>query len=621
MRDLLRLRLTGRLDLDAKLAAPANADLPLEAKQLIRETVKKTRLWKLEKADVADELIAHFRDGQTRDADATQLVENFGDPKATAPLIRRAKKRNRSFAAKAYVWTRRGVVLLVAFYLLTALRFYSGSPTVSVDYLAQINADAAAVAAEDQAWPIYREALIGMHESNAWDDLPPITDDREDGSGNLLRPGDPGWPAIAGWLNEHRAFLDALREGGQKPGLGLQAGLMHKWSPQDRLALYGPDEPDHDVNPDQWSLVEKLYEESMVNILLTHLGILRRSTRLLVLDSYAALEENDSDRVTENLLAMIGHAHQSAEHYTLTNGLVGVYIHKLSCETLTHVLQHHPDQLRTDQLQRLAHALAASSPRDMVKPDGERFFLEDLIQRTYTDDGKGNGHLTDEGVAVIRRHTDTYEIAGQEIWLDGGPERHVSLRLANQAALPVSLWVVADRRETLQRLDELMSLVEAEFQQTMWRDYRSLLDDKIRSWTRAEQSRFQILFRMMPAMGGANRIAEQAEGRRDGVLLGIALELYRREHSQWPTALADLTPRYLPDLPIDRITGSPLHYRVTDDGPVIYSVGGDRDDDDARVIIYEGTGRIANHWAAFWDFDSADDPERDGDWVIYPWPE
>ena len=59
IRDLLRGRISGRLDLKAQIDA---ADLPTSAKQLVARVVRRAQLWPIERADVADELVAHFSD-------------------------------------------------------------------------------------------------------------------------------------------------------------------------------------------------------------------------------------------------------------------------------------------------------------------------------------------------------------------------------------------------------------------------------------------------------------------------------------------------------------------------------------------------------------------------------
>ena len=75
---------------------------------------------------------------------------------------------------------------------------------------------------------------------------------------------------------------------------------------------------------------------------------------------------------------------------------------------------------------------------------------------------------------------------------------------------------------------------------------------------------------------------ERNAGRREGALIGIALELYRREKGNWPESLEQLSPRWLPVLPIDRINGGPLGYRTSEKGAVVYSFGTDTDDDQGR---------------------------------------
>ena len=52
IRDLLRGRISGRLDLKAQIDA---ADLPTSAKQLVARVVRRAQLWPIERADVADD--------------------------------------------------------------------------------------------------------------------------------------------------------------------------------------------------------------------------------------------------------------------------------------------------------------------------------------------------------------------------------------------------------------------------------------------------------------------------------------------------------------------------------------------------------------------------------------
>jgi hypothetical protein len=93
------------------------------------------------------------------------------------------------------------------------------------------------------------------------------------------------------------------------------------------------------------------------------------------------------------------------------------------------------------------------------------------------------------------------------------------------------------------------------------------------------------------------------------VVTGIALELYRQEHGVYPENLNALVPKFLPEVPVDRITGGPIHYRIVAGRPLLYSVGADRKDDEGR---YE----LNPQQAAYWDSNTENKPK--GDWILYP---
>jgi len=127
--DLVRGRLTGSLDLRRVIAA---AGLPQPVNDLIRRVARRTRLWRIERVDVARELAEHFRDGLAAGRTAEELIESFGDPRQAARLIRRAKLRSRPLFWRVWrrVW-RAGVqalgtvaALMIASYLFFAVRLF-----------------------------------------------------------------------------------------------------------------------------------------------------------------------------------------------------------------------------------------------------------------------------------------------------------------------------------------------------------------------------------------------------------------------------------------------------------------------------------------------------------------
>ncbi|MGL4551440.1 MAG: hypothetical protein ACRC33_09660 [Gemmataceae bacterium] len=63
----------------------------------------------------------------------------------------------------------------------------------------------------------------------------------------------------------------------------------------------------------------------------------------------------------------------------------------------------------------------------------------------------------------------------------------------------------------------------------------------------------------------------------------LAAERYRLAHGRWPAALADLMPRFLPEVPADPFTGEPIVLARHAEGIVLYSVGADGKDDGGAV--------------------------------------
>jgi len=89
----------------------------------------------------------------------------------------------------------------------------------------------------------------------------------------------------------------------------------------------------------------------------------------------------------------------------------------------------------------------------------------------------------------------------------------------------------------------------------------------------------------------------------DQAVIACGLERYRLVNNAYPETLAELTPRYLDQLPHDLIGGEPLHYRRQTDGAyLLYSIGWNERDD-------HGVQRPLRAAKSSWSVD------RDGDWV------
>jgi hypothetical protein len=287
LRDLLRGRITGRLDWKSRIV---RAGLSQPAVDLITQVVRRTRLWRLEKAAVADELIAHFLDGLEAGTAADELVAKFGDVRAAAKLIRRAKRRNRPLVWHIWNFAFRVTEVILAIYLLLIVRFCIGRPDPKVDYVARMNEPVLKTPEADRAWPIWEKAILAASDGLKNGQLM-FSDD----IGGVAEP--PPWTKTVDWLEHHGQVMELARQAGQKPVLGVIYG---PGGSQDDRQLY-----QHTFNQ------EKDYP--LVALVLTHLNYTRTIANIMAFDARRAAELNDGARVEADLRADLGLARQLRE--------------------------------------------------------------------------------------------------------------------------------------------------------------------------------------------------------------------------------------------------------------------------------------------------------------------
>lgn len=85
---------------------------------------------------------------------------------------------------------------------------------------------------------------------------------------------------------------------------------------------------------------------------------------------------------------------------------------------------------------------------------------------------------------------------------------------------------------------------------------------------------------VIPALASTEAKAAKIQTTAQLAITVCALERHRLAHGSYPETLDQLVPAFLPEPPLDPMTGQPFHYRRTDDGWfLLYSVGEDGKDD------------------------------------------
>jgi hypothetical protein len=608
LRDAFRGRLDASLDWQGLIAL---AELPPELAAAVRQVVSRSRLWRAEKVDVAAELIAHFQDGLAAGRTPAQLLQSFGDPQASAQLIRRAKRRGRPAIWQAWRYGWIGLATFSLLYTAAGLWMATGRPSVKIDYLADFNKPAVAVPEEQRAWPLYRDALLAMgarpaKENDTWPML-----DRLD-----AKLGDADRKKLDAFLTEHADSVAKLREAAARPSLGFVASTSHTdFSVKDR-ELFGVTVPKEEIEQAKSRTLEDRW---LIGALIPDLQQLRNSGVLLAADARRAAAAGDGATALADVRAMFGVSHHCEELPFMVCVLVSDAVQDQARKTIQYALTTNPKLWSNDQLRDLAHQIAASQTDWRRGFQGERTCFYDSMQRVYTDNGHGDGRLA----LNVSHNKNLFELID---WVSTEGSTHKSA-FSNPAlaflSLPAANLAIAGRKEMIDTYDQVTNHALARLGAPYWTwSKEPTLDEEVQSLKSGPLHGFRHFFVLLLAPSHdtfLNRVVA-SDGNRDGVFIGLALELYHREHSKWPESLGELSPKYLPTLPADPITGKPLHYKIVNDRPIVCSVGIDGDDDGGRIAKNkegESSPDYAepNHFGR--DHVAVSAAETDGDWVLW----
>ncbi len=414
---------------------------------MILHIIRKVRLWRRERLEVATELVAHFRDGLEAGRTVDDLLTTFGKRSLAIKLIRRAKKRSRPLWWRASRRTVQGIALFVLLWIVAALLLAIRRPQVKVDYLAEFNGRLPQGSPDQQAWPIYRTALLADPIAGVIDDVQM----KFDNAGKVsqrgifdIRPGDPDWPRALAVLQKHHQLLKATQEGALKPIFGLQALPFEDYGEEDRKAIgknFFPSIVDIPLNRAAW--VE------------TPLGWM---ACLVLTDGWLAAAQGDAARVISDYTAMLSLARQGGERPSA----VGLQFTVALCQEANEMLggiEHVYPHLLDGQRVPLLHRMSEVEGLFKVDFSADRALALDEIQRTYTDNRHGNGTLAFSGTS----------------WLDVGTmppgleeRRPLVLRALRVAILPAAALVGASRRDATERIQLFYDTADRDNQQPMW---------------------------------------------------------------------------------------------------------------------------------------------------------
>ncbi|MCA9278360.1 MAG: hypothetical protein H6815_06850 [Phycisphaeraceae bacterium] len=456
-------------------------------------------------------------------------------------------------------------------------------PKITRNFVAEINTRLEKIPESDRAWPLFVDAMIldaqlsdeERERAIRWSDL----------SG--ARPGDPAWDEAVDAFEVNRSMLELASQIAAKPVLGAMLSDQH--DPRFARAI-----GEAAVHPNE--------NPSLINILLPHLGTARNLSKMLAFDARAALETHDPDRFVQRMDDLCSIASMVSEDGTLISQLVGYAICGLMYSEIGLALQDYSAELAESHLDKLDSVLDRIEQNQVLSCNMsvERMFFDDMLQRTYSDDGNGNGRMTRQGVKELDELMGGFAFAAD----------------AN-ALTALNMFGLASRKELDAFADEFYATAQT-YADTPLYSNAATPEEVIEKYmpSEYEQRRYMIAHQLVPALGQAAVTRWQILTHHGAMRARVATERYLKDNGTMPQSLDVLLPDYLAELPKDLLVDAPLQWRETEYGWTLYSVGYDKNDDggapetDDAGLPTNGNGRQY--------VNPRNKQTQPCDWVIFP---
>ncbi len=483
-------------------------------------------------------------------------------------------------------------LLLVVALLIWMLPQWLSKPGTPRDYIAEFNERYADVPESDRAWPLLKQAVLIKYSLHG----------RKVETATLPQyPTWPAWDESIAYIDSIQPALDLVREASNRPMLGRPMSA----------------EPDHEFESAQAKALGERYTPTapvvapfvgpplLMSVLLLEISVIRRLSVELATDATIAASRGQADRVVEDVVALMNLGRLVAESETIIGQIMQVATESLALDSLSQIITHHPDLFSEQHLSALDEALHNVGRPEPATDNGltrlapnlnyERLFFDDILQRTYSDDGNGNGRLTLSGARFI---------ASGFITTD--PDASSSVQVAAMMFMAPTRQALAAQHKTIFDTHETQGRLRP------WERDTAALNAMNDALMPNGRNQFSLLSQLVPAFTHAYRTFDRLDATRDAMLAVVAIERYRLAHGSYPQSLDLLVPTFLPGLPFDPVDGQMLRYRLTESGFVLYSIGRDGVDDLGRPSVVR-TAAIPHMY-----LEDGADPA--GDWVLHPTP-
>jgi hypothetical protein len=349
-------------------------------------------------------------------------------------------------------------------------------------------------------------------------------------------------------------------------------------------------------------------------MLLTHLAPLKRCTQCLSAAAVCELHRGNLDPAATNICALLALVQSVQQERTIISQLVRIAMASIAASATWEFLQ--ATNLTDAELAGLQQAWERQEFIESVEGSFlmERASNEDTIQKMRASAQTFNQYMTGYGLGGSGGS------GGSGDWLDGLKDVWDHTREAGAMYMWRSSWSYSDELQMLQAdqiiLETIRTVKTNQFFNPAYSNMVVQLGalgitNPPDSWLmQLDVPDYRRIF--SSSAGAVSRTvlwAMSAEACKRVVITAVALKRYQLKHGNWPETLANLSPEFLPAVPLDPVDGKPLRYRRNDDGTyLLYSIGENGVDDGGDVTPLKTTYSTVQGW--YW--------QRACDWV---WPQ
>ncbi len=550
-------------------------NLPCCARDFIELVIKKMRYRKKVRVDVMAEFVAHFEDelrdcktDEEKQQRSQQLIEEFGDVKLLATLLRRAKKRCRPLWRTIIARTFQTIGVLILCFIFYCVYISTGQPTVRINYVEEMTRLNRPVADESLNAAVLYQKVIDIYE-----EPPQIKSEESLRAKSLLKlirnKGVDDLTvkeitALRQWISNNVDAIDFFKQASDKPYCW--------WNKTD------PNNP------------------PLINILFPEMAPMKNIARVINWHAKLQAYNGDVEGALDNLLAL----YKAGQHFkgprTFVEQLVGRGMQFFAIRSTLEILNNQgvSNQLLKNFQDKLEDMIAKDTY--VIDYRAERFFVFDFIQRCYTDNGKGSGHMIP---AQLKK---SWNMNIPVSWdVKSEDEESFDIRFLAMAVAS------ADRRQISRMLGNAYDNFQKYAYKTPWEIRKDGVDLEmgLRQWPLIKQARYWPICVFLPSVAKINELSYRNKTEGEALVTVIVLLRYKRDKDNYPENLEQLiVDGYLKELPMDPYSDKPLIYKKTKNDFMLYSVGRNFTDD-GGVSGTNKKGKV-RQWA------------EDGDAVFWP---